>query len=109
MGRLRREDDVRQDSSGRDPLDVRRRREGQDRRGAVQRPRSTYDNKDSEAHQAVRRSSIGIALGSTLSPATVSKPEALLASADFHAGDGLDRDTSEPGGVSEDTHSPGVA
>ncbi len=39
VGRLRREDDVRQDRSGRHPFDVRRRREGQDRRGAVQRAR----------------------------------------------------------------------
>ena len=37
VGRLRREEDVRQDRAGRHPLDVRRRREGQDRGRAVQR------------------------------------------------------------------------
>ncbi len=37
VGRLRREEDVRQDRAGRDPLDVRGRRRGQDRGGAVQR------------------------------------------------------------------------
>ncbi len=39
MGRLRREDDVRQDRPRRHPVDVRRRRERQDRGRAVQHPR----------------------------------------------------------------------
>ena len=45
VGRVRREDHVRQDRSGRHPLDVRRRREGQDRGRPVQRQGCTYETK----------------------------------------------------------------
>ena len=38
--------------TGRHPLDIRRRRKGQDRRRAVQRQGCTYDNKHPEDHQA---------------------------------------------------------